>query len=126
MGGPDTVIKIKAGATKADPLACIAASPTPLMCRACHWHSNPHFRTLTQPNPMKQCSAPCAPEVNKKRTKQENVCVAFNDGDGMFLASAESYGADKLWCLLKPIPIELDEDDDEAQVNEPLAKRACV
>tara|TARA_B110001450_G_scaffold191320_1_gene179494 strand:- start:5 stop:127 length:123 start_codon:yes stop_codon:yes gene_type:complete len=30
------------------------------------------------------------------------------------------------WCLLKPIPIELDEDDDEAQVNEPPAKRACA
>ena len=39
--------------------------------------------------------------------KQENVCVAFDDGDGMFLADAESYGADKLWCLFKPIPIEL-------------------
>ena len=54
----------------------------------------------------------------------QNVCVAFNDGNGMFLADAESYGADKLWCLLKPIPIELDEDD-EAEVSEPEAKRAC-
>ena len=33
--------------------------------------------------------------------------------------SLPPYGADKLWCLLKPIPIEL--DDDEA---EPEAKRA--
>ena len=36
-------------------------------------------------------------------------------GHGMFLADAGSYGADKLWCLLKPIPIELDSDDNEAQ-----------
>ena len=54
-----------------------------------------------------------------------NVCVAFSDGDGMFLADAESYGANKLWCLLKPNPIEVD-DDDEAQGSEPAAKRACV
>ena len=68
-----------------------------------------------------RCSPPCATEVNKKRTKQENVCVAFDDGDGMFLADAESYGADKLWCLLKPIPIELSESEAE---GEPVAKRA--
>ena len=73
-----------------------------------------------------RCSAPSASEVNKKRTKQENVCVAFDDGDGMFLADAESYGADKLWCLLKPIPIELDEDEAEPEADEaePEAKRA--
>ena len=59
--------------------------------------------------------------MNKKRTKQENVCVAFDDGDGMFLADAESYGADKLWCLLKLIPIELSESEAE---GEPVAKRA--
>ena len=28
----------------------------------------------------------------------------------MFIADAESYGAEKLWVLLKGIPIELDED----------------
>ena len=37
--------------------------------------------------------------VNKKRTKSENVCVRFNDetyGEmlGMFVASADTYGAD--------------------------------
>ena len=67
-------------------------------------------------------------EVNKRRTKQENVCVAFEDGNGMFLADAESYGADKLWCLLKPIPIELDDDSEDGQAceeaGEPAAKRA--
>ena len=49
-------------------------------------------------------------QVNRRRTVQENVCVSFPDGDGMFLADGETYGADKLWCLLKPIPIELDDD----------------
>ena len=34
---------------------------------------------------------------------------------------AESYGADKLWCLLKPIPIELDKSEAERQ---PPAKQA--
>ena len=58
--------------------------------------------------------------VNKRRTKSENVCVAFNDEtfgetSGMFVADEETYGADRLWCLLRAIPIELDdEDDDEA------------
>ena len=57
-------------------------------------------------------------EINKRRTKSENVSVAFNDetyGEtrGMFVAEAETYGADKLWCLLKPIPVELDSDDSE-------------
>ena len=65
--------------------------------------------------------------VNKKRTKSENVCVHFNDetyGEtyGMFVADPNTYGADKEWCLLKPIPIALDDsepppDDDEAQVG---------
>ena len=55
--------------------------------------------------------------VNKRRTKSENVCVAFESETegkttGMFVAEAETYGADKLWCLLKPIPIELDSEDE--------------
>ena len=29
------------------------------------------------------------------------------------VADAETYGADRLWCVLKPIPIELDDDDDD-------------
>ena len=57
-------------------------------------------------------------EVNRRRTKSENVSVAFNDttqGEtrGMFIADAESYGAEKLWVLLKGIPIELDGDDED-------------
>jgi len=35
----------------------------------------------------------------------------------MFLADAESYGADKLWCLLKPIPIELDDEEAEPEIQ---------
>ena len=48
------------------------------------------------------------------------LSVAFNDtmhGEtcGMFIADAESYGAEKLWVLLKGIPIELDGDDEDAE-----------
>eukprot|EP00966_Prymnesium_polylepis_P333320 7388792-Prymnesium_polylepis.1 len=55
-------------------------------------------------------------EVNKRRTKSENVSVEFNDetyGEtrGTFVAEPDTYGADKLWVLL--IPIELDEDEDD-------------
>jgi len=32
---------------------------------------------------------------------------------GKFIADAESYGAEKLWVLLKGIPIELDGDDED-------------
>ena len=54
-------------------------------------------------------------EVNRRRSKQENVAVEFVDEeDGTtwahFVASAEDYGADKLWVVLEPIPIELDDD----------------
>ena len=57
-------------------------------------------------------------EVNPRRTNSENVSVAFNDtthGEtrGMLIADAESYGAGKLWVLLKGIPIELDGDDED-------------
>ena len=60
-------------------------------------------------------------EVNRRRTKSENVSVAFNDtthGETRrhvyhFIADAESYGAEKLWVLLKGIPIELDGDDED-------------
>eukprot|EP00966_Prymnesium_polylepis_P333088 7388556-Prymnesium_polylepis.1 len=55
--------------------------------------------------------------INKRRTKSENVCVAFNDATfgetrGMFVADADTYGTDRLWCLLRAIPIELDADDE--------------
>ena len=60
-----------------------------------------------------------AASMSKRRTKLENVCVAFNDetfGEtrGMFVADAQTYGADKLWCVLKPIPIDFTGDSDEA------------
>ena len=71
--------------------------------------------------------------INKRRTKQENVCVAFNDKEygethGMFVADAATYGADKLWCLLKPITIDLSDDDEsgDGEAGEPTAKRAKV
>ena len=52
-------------------------------------------------------------EVNRRRTTSENVSVEFDDDTygetrGMFVAAAETYGTDKLWVVLKPIPIELD------------------
>ena len=47
-----------------------------------------------------------------------NVSVAFHDetyGDtrGLMVAYLETYGADKLWVVLKPIPIALYDDDDD-------------
>ena len=56
--------------------------------------------------------------INKRRKKSENVCVAFtNETEGetvaMFNADADEYGADRLWCLLKPIAIELSDSEDE-------------
>jgi hypothetical protein len=55
----------------------------------------------------------------------ENVSVEFKDDTfgvtrSTFVAEADTYGADKLWVVLKPIPIELDEDDDE-QFGSPAA-----
>ena len=46
------------------------------------------------------------------------MCVAFtNETEGetvaMFTADANEYGADKLWCLLKPIAFELSDSEDE-------------
>ena len=46
----------------------------------------------------------------------ENVCVAFSDSingntTAEFVAVKETYGATKLWCLLKPIPIDCDSPD---------------
>ena len=51
--------------------------------------------------------------MNRRRTKQENVSVEFEDEQfgttwGHFLASTDDYGADRLWVVLEPIPIELD------------------
>ena len=62
-------------------------------------------------------------EINKRRTKSENVSVAFNDemyGEtrGMIVADPDTYGADRLWCILRPIPIVLDNDDDSSEPPE--------
>ena len=32
----------------------------------------------------------------------------------MVVAGPDTYGADRLWCVLKPIPIELDDDEDKS------------
>ena len=55
-------------------------------------------------------------EVNQRRTKSENVSVAFvspEEGEtrGLFVADAETYGVSKLWVVggcVERIPIELD------------------
>jgi len=65
-------------------------------------------------------------EVNKRRTKMENVSVEFKDDTygvtrGTFVAEADTYGADKLWVVLKPIPIELEEDEGDGQSSSPAA-----
>ena len=51
-------------------------------------------------------------EVNRRRTKSENVSVEFVSAEegvtrGMFVADAACYGADRLWVLVQPIPIDL-------------------
>ena len=61
-------------------------------------------------------------EVNYRRTKSENVSVEFKDDTdgetrGKFLATADTYGANKLWVLLKPIAINLDSDDDDDEAG---------
>ena len=66
--------------------------------------------------------------INKRRKKSENVCVAFtNETEGeavaMFTADADEYGADRLWCLLKPIAIELSDSEDET-LGDAAQKRA--
>ena len=54
--------------------------------------------------------------------KSENVSVEFKDDTdgetrGKFLATADTYGADKLWVLLEPIAINLDSDDDDDEAG---------
>ena len=47
--------------------------------------------------------------------------VEFNDetyGETRGLMVAETYGADRLWCLLKPIPVELDSDSETSEPPE--------
>ena len=55
--------------------------------------------------------------------KSDNVSVAFNDEiydetRGMIAADPDTYGADRLWCMLRPIPIVLDDDDDSSEPPE--------
>ena len=45
--------------------------------------------------------------------KPPNNDTTHGETRGMFIADAESYGAEKLWVLLKGIPIELDGDDED-------------
>ena len=45
--------------------------------------------------------------------------VLYDDGEQK---DTETYGANKLWCLLKPIPVELSDDDSE---NETVGQTAA-
>ena len=66
-------------------------------------------------------------EVNRRRTKQENVSVVWSLRKritaattwGHFLASADDYGADRLWVVLEPIPILLDTESSSAPPSLP-------
>lgn len=62
-------------------------------------------------------------EVNRRRTKTENVSVRFvspEDGEtrGVFVASAQTYGADKLWVLVSQVPISVGTDTESE--DEPM------
>lgn len=51
-------------------------------------------------------------EINKRRTKTDNVQVEFSDETygqttSLMVADGATYGADKLWVVLKPIPVDL-------------------
>ena len=55
-------------------------------------------------------------QVNKRKTIQDNVTAEFTDEThgttwGHWVASADTYGADRKWVLLKPVPIELDDEE---------------
>ena len=54
-------------------------------------------------------------EINRRRSKSENVAVQFsNETEGetqsLMIADANTYGADRLWVVLRPLPIEVDDD----------------
>ena len=58
-------------------------------------------------------------------TETYRTCVSrpveFNDethGETRGLMVAETYGADRLWCLLKPIPVELDSNSETSEPPE--------
>ena len=42
------------------------------------------------------------------------------------LAEADTYGADKFWVVLKPIPIDLEEDQGDEQSGSPAVSLACL
>ena len=76
----------------------------------------PEARALVRGPPYNSWYVGNIAEINKCRTKMENVSVEFKDDTygvmrGTFVAEADTYGADKLWLwvVLKPIPIELEE-----------------
>ena len=47
-------------------------------------------------------------EVHPKRTKNNNVEAMFEGGAGGMIVTAEQYGVDKSWLLVKPAPEEED------------------
>ena len=82
-------------------------------CLTTSRRGRPEARALVRPPLQRLVRGQPIWEVNRRRTKSENVSVEFDDDTygetrGMFVAAAETYGTDKLWVVLKPIPIELD------------------
>ena len=63
-------------------------------------------------------------EVNRRKTVSENVSVADKDEGGqetrgLMCAEAQTYGADRLWVVLKPIAIELESDMEGSSSGSP-------
>ena len=63
-------------------------------------------------------------EVNRRKTVSENVSVAYKDEGGqvtrgLMCAEAQTYGADRLWVVLKPIAIELESDMEGSSSGSP-------
>ena len=57
-------------------------------------------------------------ELNRRRTKSENVSVEITSPQegttrGLMVADPNTYGAAKLWCILQPIPVEVDSEFSE-------------
>ena len=64
-------------------------------------------------------------EINRRRTKSDNASVEFNnktEGETVWLGSwwpnAETYGAHRLWVLLRPIQIDVDGDSEGLSPSE--------
>ena len=56
-------------------------------------------------------------EINRRRTVSENISVEFHSTEegetrGLFVADADTYGTHKLWVLVRPIPVTLDDSND--------------